>query len=128
MSDIMTSGRWNEVPAIREQIIDGIRKLARDQSLGLRAIDLKANYVSVYYENKRYVRETDAIHRLLRILTTLPPSVEYFYLTSMANFVGMNEVYQGRFSPPYPARTTVAVAELPLNAMIEIELVAEKSQ
>ncbi len=50
------------------------------------------------------------------------------YLTSMANFAGMNQVYQERFSAPYPARTTVAVAELPLNAQVEIELVAEKSQ
>ncbi len=48
------------------------------------------------------------------------------YLTSMSNFAGMNAVYQTRFSAPYPARTTVAVAELPLNALVEIELVAEK--
>jgi 2-iminobutanoate/2-iminopropanoate deaminase len=50
------------------------------------------------------------------------------YLTSMANFGGMNQIYQERFSAPYPARTTVAVAELPLNALIEIELIAEKSR
>lgn len=48
------------------------------------------------------------------------------YLTSMGNFSGMNQVYQERFAAPYPARTTVAVAELPLNAMVEIELIAEK--
>lgn len=48
------------------------------------------------------------------------------YLTSMRNFAGMNAVYQTRFSAPYPARTTVAVAELPLDALVEIELVAEK--
>ncbi len=50
------------------------------------------------------------------------------YLTSMANFAGMNQVYQERFSQPYPARTTVAVAELPLNALVEIELIAERDQ
>jgi 2-iminobutanoate/2-iminopropanoate deaminase len=49
------------------------------------------------------------------------------YLTSMADFPGMNQVYQERFSPPYPARTTVAVAGLPLNASVEIELIAERS-
>ncbi len=49
------------------------------------------------------------------------------YLTSMKNFSGMNQVYQERFSAPYPARTTVAVADLPLNALVEIELIAEKS-
>jgi 2-iminobutanoate/2-iminopropanoate deaminase len=46
------------------------------------------------------------------------------YLTSMANFKMMNEVYATRFSAPYPARTTVAVFELPLGAEIEIEMVA----
>jgi 2-iminobutanoate/2-iminopropanoate deaminase len=49
------------------------------------------------------------------------------YLTSMSNFAGMNAVYQTRFNPPYPARTTVAVAELPLNALVEIEFLAEKA-
>jgi 2-iminobutanoate/2-iminopropanoate deaminase len=48
------------------------------------------------------------------------------YLISMSSFAGMNAVYQQRFNAPYPARTTVAVAQLPLNAEIEIELVAEK--
>lgn len=47
------------------------------------------------------------------------------YLTRMADFAGMNQIYQTRFSAPYPARTTVAVAELPLNALVEIELIAE---
>lgn len=50
------------------------------------------------------------------------------YLTSMANFAGMNQVYLSRFSEPYPARTTVAVAELPLNALVEIELIAQKGE
>jgi 2-iminobutanoate/2-iminopropanoate deaminase len=48
------------------------------------------------------------------------------YLTSMQNFAGMNAVYGKRFSPPYPARTTVAVLELPLGALVEIEMVAQK--
>jgi 2-iminobutanoate/2-iminopropanoate deaminase len=50
------------------------------------------------------------------------------YLTSMSNFAGLNTVYQSRFNAPYPARTTVAVAGLPLNALVEIELVAEKKR
>ncbi|MCE1252624.1 MAG: Rid family detoxifying hydrolase [Anaerolineae bacterium] len=48
------------------------------------------------------------------------------YLTSMSNFAGMNAVYQTRFNAPFPARTTVAVAELPLGALVEIELIAKK--
>ncbi len=48
------------------------------------------------------------------------------FLTDMANFSAMNEVYQQQFSTPYPARTTIGVAGLPLNASIEIELIARK--
>lgn len=46
------------------------------------------------------------------------------YLVDMADFPAMNEVYGTMFEAPYPARTTVAVAALPLGARVEIELVA----
>lgn len=46
------------------------------------------------------------------------------YLISMADFAAVNEVYATVFDEPYPARTTVAVAELPMGARVEIELVA----
>lgn len=49
------------------------------------------------------------------------------YLTDMANFPQMNKAYGARFARPYPARTTVAVAGLPLGALVEIELVARRS-
>lgn len=48
------------------------------------------------------------------------------YLTTMADFPAMNAAYRTRFAEPYPARTTVAVAGLPLGARVEIELVARK--
>lgn len=49
------------------------------------------------------------------------------YLTDMADFAAMNAVYTGVFQAPYPARTTVAVAALPLGCKVEIEVVAEIS-
>lgn len=48
------------------------------------------------------------------------------FLTRMDDFAAMNEVYATRFSQPFPARTTIGVASLPLGADIEIELVARK--
>jgi 2-iminobutanoate/2-iminopropanoate deaminase len=48
------------------------------------------------------------------------------YLTDMADFAAMNEAYATRFSEPHPARTTIAVAGLPMRAQVEIELVARK--
>jgi 2-iminobutanoate/2-iminopropanoate deaminase len=46
------------------------------------------------------------------------------FLTNMAEFAAMNEVYQTYMTPPYPARSTVQVAALPLGAKIEIEAIA----
>lgn len=48
------------------------------------------------------------------------------FLTDMADFAAMNAVYQTRFSRPYPARSAVAVAALPLGARVEIELIARR--
>lgn len=48
------------------------------------------------------------------------------YLTDMADFSAMNEVYARQFKPPYPARTTVGVASLPMGIKIEIEMIARR--
>jgi 2-iminobutanoate/2-iminopropanoate deaminase len=47
------------------------------------------------------------------------------FLTDLANdFKLMNAVYQSHFALPYPARSTVQVAALPLGARVEIEVIA----
>lgn len=46
------------------------------------------------------------------------------FLSDMANFAAMNEVYSTFFSEPFPARSAVAVKTLPKNALVEIEVVA----
>ena len=49
------------------------------------------------------------------------------YLTDMPNdFPAMNAVYATKFEAPYPARTTVCVAGLPMGANVEIEMVARR--
>ncbi len=50
------------------------------------------------------------------------------FLTDMDDFTGMNEVYAGYFRKPFPARTTIGVASLPLGASVEIEMVALNSK
>jgi len=47
------------------------------------------------------------------------------YLQDMDDFAGMNSVYARKFGEHKPARTTVAVRENPLGALVEIECVAE---
>lgn len=46
------------------------------------------------------------------------------YLTDINDFHKMNAVYARQFAAPYPARTTIAVAALPLGAAVEMDLVA----
>lgn len=68
------------------------------------------------------------IHRILEetALTEAHVVKVNVYLTSMKHFEEMNAVYKTHFTEPYPARTCVAVLELPLNADIEIEVVAKR--
>ena len=46
------------------------------------------------------------------------------FLTNLADFAGMNEVYAEYFTKDFPARSTIQVAALPKGANIEIEVVA----
>jgi 2-iminobutanoate/2-iminopropanoate deaminase len=46
------------------------------------------------------------------------------FLTSMADFAAVNEVYKAHVGEPYPARSTIAVAALPMGARVEIEMIA----
>lgn len=46
------------------------------------------------------------------------------FLVDMDDFAAMNREYAAHFAAPYPARTTVGVAALPLGARAEIEMVA----
>lgn len=46
------------------------------------------------------------------------------FLQDLSNFQVVNQIYGSYFSGDYPARSTVQVARLPLDAEIEIEAVA----
>lgn len=48
------------------------------------------------------------------------------FLTDMDDFEEMNRVYASRFVEPFPARTTIVVASLPLGSNIEIDLIAQR--
>jgi 2-iminobutanoate/2-iminopropanoate deaminase len=45
------------------------------------------------------------------------------FLTNLADFAGMNEIYAKYFTTEFPARTTNHVAALPKGANVEIEVV-----
>ncbi|MCB0280435.1 MAG: Rid family detoxifying hydrolase [Calditrichaeota bacterium] len=48
------------------------------------------------------------------------------YLSDIANYKAMNEIYLSYFTVSPPARAVVAVSKIPLNAQVEIMVVAKK--
>ena len=48
------------------------------------------------------------------------------FLADINDFSAMNEVYAEYFSAPYPARSAVAVRELPKQVLVEIEVIATR--
>ena len=47
------------------------------------------------------------------------------YLKSMNDFLGMNKAYEEIFQGHKPSRTTISIKENPLDALVEIECIAE---
>ena len=47
------------------------------------------------------------------------------FLTSMSDYVAVNDTYAKHFRQPFPVRTTIGVAALPLGACVEIDLVVK---
>ncbi|MBR6746068.1 MAG: RidA family protein [Muribaculaceae bacterium] len=48
------------------------------------------------------------------------------FLADMNDFAAMNAVYADNFTAPFPARSAVAVKELPKQVLVEIEVIAVK--
>jgi 2-iminobutanoate/2-iminopropanoate deaminase len=48
------------------------------------------------------------------------------FLADMSDFARVNEIYAQFFSPPFPARSTVAAAGLPKGARVELEVIARR--
>ena len=49
------------------------------------------------------------------------------FLADINDFAMMNEVYASFFKAPCPARSAVAVKDLPKGAKVEIEIIAHKA-
>ncbi len=70
-----------------------------------------------------------ALQNLQAVLTNAGSSLKSVikttvFLVHMSDFQAMNAIYASYFSGIAPARSTVAVAELPRKALVEIECVA----
>jgi 2-iminobutanoate/2-iminopropanoate deaminase len=59
-----------------------------------------------------------------KILTDVDKSTEFH--TDMGNFKALNEEYANYFGAESPARSCVAVASLPMGALVEIEIIVHR--
>ena len=98
---VFASGQVPIVPATGEFVEGGIKEETRESLTNAKAILEEAG---------------TSLSKVVK--TTV-------YLSDMANFAAMNEVYAEFFTQPYPARSAVAVKTLPKNALVEVECIAE---
>ena len=99
---IFASGQIPIDPATGEFVKGGIKEQTRQSLLNPKSILIAAG--------------TD-LNRVVK--TTV-------FLSDMANFTAMNEVYSTFFEQPFPARSAVAVKDLPKGALVEVEVLAAK--
>ena len=88
-------------------------------------IDTAGNLVSgdIKVQTERVLENVKAIldDQQLTFANVIKSTV---FLTNLADFAGMNEVYAKYFTSDFPARSTVQVAALPKGASVEIEIIA----
>lgn len=95
-------------------------QLGIDRQTGQLAPSLEGQAQQIF-RNIQYVLEEEGLN-LSHIVKVM------VYLTDMADFDLVNQIYADQFSEPYPARSAVAVSALPAGAKIEIEVIAEKAE
>ncbi len=78
-----------------------------------------ASEMKIVMENLRLLLEA-AGSGLDRVLKTT------VYLANMDDFARMNDIYKTYFAEPYPARTTIQAARLPMGINVEIEAIAAR--
>ncbi|ANV98110.1 reactive intermediate/imine deaminase [Helicobacter enhydrae] len=96
---IFVSGQLPLNPDTMQLVSDEIKEQTRQSILNIQAILQELNL------DLRHI-----------IKTTI-------FLADIADFEAMNEIYQEYFSAPYPARSAIAVKDLPKGAKVEIEVV-----
>ncbi len=90
-------------------------------------IPLKADGTLVTGDIKLQTKQVcDNIRAVLKAAGLTPANIvkTTIFLSSMDHFASVNEVYGGLFESNPPARSTVAVAGLPKNVDVEIEVIA----
>ncbi|MBL3530890.1 hypothetical protein JMJ99_05865 [Companilactobacillus zhachilii] len=92
-------------------------------------LDPQTNKLVEGFENQT----KQALTNLKNILETADSDFDHvlkttIYLANIDDFSKVNDIYKNYFNDSYPARTAFEVANLPINALIEIEAIAETNK
>lgn len=92
-------------------------------------LDPQTNKLVEGFENQT----KQALNNLKNVLETADSDFDHvlkttIYLANIDDFSKVNDIYKNYFNDSYPARTAFEVANLPINALIEIEAIAETNK
>ncbi|MEV5178112.1 RidA family protein [Streptomyces flaveolus] len=117
---VKVSGDLIFVSGTSARRVDNTIAGAEADAMGTTALDIRVQTRAVIENIRSILRETGADLTDITQLTT--------YLVNMNDFAGYNEVYGEFFDETGPARTTVAVHQLPHpHLLIEIQAVARRT-
>lgn len=116
--DVMSSGPYSHAIDTGEYIYLSGQTAKNSLTVEKRDLDIKEQTEECFKNIDRVLKELNLTEKNVVKVNV--------YLTGMKHFDSMNEVYKDKFTEPYPARTCVAVFELPLGADIEIEVIVKR--
>ena len=116
--DVMSSGPYSHAVDAGEFVYLSGQTAKNSLTLKKKDLDIKEQTEECFKNLDRVLKEVGLSEKNVVKVNV--------YLTGMKHFEAMNEVYKTKFTEPYPARTCVAVLELPLGADVEIEVVAKR--
>lgn len=106
------------------------------QAIRIDSLVFTAGQIAIDPITNTFMRDADIEQQAYQVLNNLSAVLEEagsslnqvvkttVFLSDMDNYGALNGVYAEFFSEAKPARSTVAVAKLPLGALVEIECVA----
>ncbi|MWG33836.1 RidA family protein [Halomarina oriensis] len=116
----------DDAPASIGPYSQGVRDGDRVFVSGQGGVDPESGDVvsdDIHEQTERTLRNVDAVLRAAG--GSLDDVVKAtVFVTDMADYEAVNEVYGDHMSPPYPARSAVEVRDLPVDIGVEIEVVA----
>ncbi|MFC6734139.1 Rid family detoxifying hydrolase [Haladaptatus sp. DYSN1] len=122
MKEISTDDAPASIGPFSQGIVDGDRIYVSGQG----PVDPKSGEI---IEGDIRDQTAQTLENVAAVLTAAEASLDdvvkaTVFVRDMADYAAINEVYGEYMTAPYPARSTVEVADLPIDIGVEIEVIA----